>query len=170
MLVLISIIGLVSSTIYLVLVCVAARGFRKVAPNPNVDRTDLPLVTVLKPLHGLEPQLERNLESFFQQNYPRFELIFGARSASDPALQIVAALQRKYPQVNSSIVLSGEPAYPNAKVFSLEKMLARASSPYLVITDSDVCVNPNCLHDVIIPLLATENGVVTCLYLSLIHI
>jgi len=164
MLVLISIIGLVSSTIYLVLVCVAARRFRKVSPNPNVDRTDLPLVTVLKPLHGLEPQLERNLESFFQQNYPRFELIFGARSASDPALQIVAALQQKYPEINSSIVLSGEPTYPNAKVFSLEKMLARASSPYLVITDSDVCVNPNCLHDVIIPLLATENGVVTCLY------
>ena len=102
MLVLISIIGLVSSTIYLVLVCVAARRFRKVSPNPNVDRTDLPLVTVLKPLHGLEPQLERNLESFFQQNYPRFELIFGARSASDPALQIVAALQQKYPEINSS--------------------------------------------------------------------
>jgi ceramide glucosyltransferase len=121
-------------------------------------------VTVLKPIRGLEPRLERNLESFFVQNYPSFELIFGARDADDPALAIVENLKRKYPNVPTHIVLSGDPGYPNAKVFGLERMIAKSSSSYLVITDSDVCVTPNYLEEVITPLLDPANGVVTCLY------
>src|SRR5262249_14538577 len=127
----------------------------------------LPPVSVLKPLHGLEPHLERNLASFFVQEYPDFEIIFGVRTSEDPALEVVAKLQRMHPQVRSRIVLSGEPEYPNAKVFSLEKMLSCAQHSYLVITDSDVLVNKNCLREVVVPLLDNENGVVTCLYRGL---
>src|SRR5205085_5002026 len=122
-----------------------------------------PFVTVLKPLHGLEPMLERNLESFFCQDYPRFEIIFGARNAEDPALKVVDKLRARYPNVKASIVLSGEPEYPNAKVFALEKMVAAAAGSYFVITDSDVCVKPDCVKDVIAPLMDPAVGVVTCL-------
>ncbi len=86
------------------------------------------------------------------------------RESTDPALAVVERLQRKYPHVATRIVLSGEPQYPNAKVFALEKMVRHASSPYLIITDSDVCVNRDCLREVVAPLLDPANGVVTCLY------
>jgi ceramide glucosyltransferase len=164
MLLLVSVVGLVSSTVYLILVLEGARRFRRDSQRQAVNFTSLPPVTVLKPLHGLEPRLERNLESFFLQDYPDFELIFGARDANDPSLKIVETLRFKHPRVKSSIVLSGEPEYPNAKVFALTKMAPRANSPYIVITDSDVCVAPNCLREVIAPLLDESNGVVTCLY------
>src|SRR5437870_11074238 len=104
----VSLIGLVSSTVYLALVIKAARGFRLGFRKSTVDPISLPAVSVLKPLHGLEPQLERNLESFFTQDYPDFEIIFGARTSDDPALEVVARLQRRYPQIPSRIVLSGE--------------------------------------------------------------
>src|SRR5262244_3232559 len=162
-----SVTGLVSSTVYLILVLKAAGRFRQDFRNQIDDGLSLPAVAVLKPLHGLEPHLERNLESFFVQDYPEFHLFFGVRDSSDPALKVVELLQRKHPQVKTTIVLSGEPEYPNAKVFTLEKMLAGAASPYLVITDSDVCVNRNCLREVVTPLLEEENGVVTCLYRGL---
>src|SRR5215831_8705095 len=162
-----SVIGLVSSTVYLVLVIKAAGRFRRAFQDQIVDGLSLPAVTVLKPLHGLEPHLERNLESFFLQDYPEFELLFGARDRSDRALEVVKALQRKHPHVKSRIILSGEPKYPNAKVFALEQMLARTTTSYVVITDSDVCVNQNCLREVVAPLLDNENGVVTCLYRGL---
>ena len=123
LLLLVAITGLVSSTVYLGLVIKAARRFRLELRKPISARLSLPAVTVLKPLHGMEPHLERNLESFFMQDYPDFEIIFGARTASDPALEVVKALQRKHPRVKTQIVLSGEPEYPNAKVFALEKML-----------------------------------------------
>jgi ceramide glucosyltransferase len=159
-----SFIGLFSSTVYLILVLEAARRFK--ASRTKAASIALPPVTLLKPLHGLEPFLERNLESFFVQDYPDFEIVFGARESSDPALKIVDALQRKYPQVKTRVVLSGEPGYPNAKVFALENML-EATADCIVITDSDVCVDRNCLREVILPLLDLNNGVVTCLYRGL---
>ena len=159
-----SVVGLVSSTIYLILVLEAARRFRHSAQKPVGGGAALPPVTVLKPLHGVEPLLERNLESFFLQDYPDFEIIFSARHTSDPALKVVDVLRRKYPKIQSSVVLSGEPSYPNAKIFALEKLLACTKASYLVITDSDVCVRPDCLREVVAPLLDSRNGVVTCLY------
>jgi ceramide glucosyltransferase len=105
-----------------------------------------------------------NLESFFRQDYPAFEIIFGARDASDPALRIVDALADRYPQVSIKVVLSGEPNRPNAKVCSLLQMYAAASADYLVISDSDVQVGPNYLREVVEPLLDPANGMVSCLY------
>jgi ceramide glucosyltransferase len=160
-----SVIGLISSMVYLILVIVASSRFRRT--GERTDKASLPLVTLLKPLHGLEPFLERNLESFFQQDYPDFEIIFGARDAHDPALSIVQSLRARYPGVKTQVVLSGAPEYPNAKVFALEKMILRATGPYLVISDSDVCVRRDCLRDVVAPLLDPANGMVTCLYRGL---
>jgi ceramide glucosyltransferase len=80
---------------------------------------------------------------------------------------VVAELQRKYPHVKTTVLLSGKPGYPNAKVFTLEKMMMNSTPEYLVITDSDVCVSPNCLREVVVPLLDQENGLVTCLYRGL---
>ena len=159
-----SLLGLISSTVYLILALEAARRFRKESRDEPRSELRWPFVTVMKPLHGMEPMLERNLESFFRQDYPQFEIIFGARRKEDPALQIVDELRLRYPKVRTAIVLSGEPEYPNAKVFALEKMVAAAAGNYFVITDSDVRVKANCLRQVVPPLLDAEVGVVTCLY------
>src|SRR3989475_2213428 len=159
-----SILGLFSSTVYLLLALIAARRFRRESGSERQAVTELPFVSVLKPLHGMEPMLEGNLESFFRQDYPKFEIVFGARHKDDQALQIVEGLRRKYPQVSTSVILSGDPEYPNAKVFALEKMVSAAAGMYLVITDSDVHVRPDCLKQVVTPLLDPAVGVVTCLY------
>lgn len=157
--------GLIASTIFLLLVIIAAHRFRsRQREAPARGEHKLPPVSVLKPLHGEEPQLEENLESFFRQDYPTFELIFGARNGNDAALRTVNSLRKKYPQIRTDIVLSGEPAYPNAKVFALEKMLARASYPTLVMTDSDVRARADCLEQVVRPLADGNVGLVTCIY------
>ena len=163
----IAVTGLLASTAYLALVIVAAvrfRGSGNHGAGLGQEATDLPPVTVLKPLHGMEPLLEECLESFFRQDYPVYELIFGARSESDPALAVVESLKRKYPHIPTQTVLSGEPAYPNAKVYLMEKMEPVAAYATLVITDSDVRVAPDYLRQVVSPMLDTSVGMVTCLY------
>jgi len=166
-LIFVALAGLLSSAIYLLLTLIAALRFRLASSeNSACDYGDmlLPAVTLLKPLHGSEPLLEENLESFFRQDYPMFEIIFGARSGNDPALSVVDTLQRKYPEVKTSVVLSGEPAFHNAKVDALGKMTAVAAYRYLVITDSDVRVATDFLRHVVSPLLDPSVGLVTCIY------
>ncbi len=124
----------------------------------------LPAVTILKPVHGLEPRLEQTLESFFQQDYPDFEIIFGARSRDNQALTVVEKLCARYPHVQTRVIISGEPSWPNAKVFSLAKMIASSDNDYFVISDSDILVGPDFLRNVIPPLLDPKVGLVTCLY------
>ncbi|HET7749529.1 MAG TPA: bacteriohopanetetrol glucosamine biosynthesis glycosyltransferase HpnI [Terriglobales bacterium] len=157
-----SIVGLLSCTAFLILLAGAVFRFRRRLPPAFAGAW--PLVSLLKPLHGLEPALEANLESFFRQDYPCFEIIFGCRQENDPALEVVQTVRRRYPQVPVKIVFSGEPDRPNAKVCSLERMAEVAGSDYVVISDSDVRVSPLYLQEVTRPLLQPEIGMVTCLY------
>jgi len=164
-----SLAGALSSSIFLVLVLIATRRRRRLASTMAsavafVPEKSLPFVTVLKPVHGMEPRLMENIESFFRQEYPDFEIVFGARSADNPALRVVEEMKARYPQVKCRIVISGPPSWPSAKTFSLARMVAGSSGDYLVITDSDVAVAPDFLRNVVPPLLDPKIGLVTCLY------
>ncbi len=112
----------------------------------------------------MEPNLRANIASFFDQEYPTFEIIFGARDRNDPALAVVEEVRRQFPSVPVKIVTSGEPTQANAKVCSMRKMYAEASYDYLIISDSDVQVRPNYIREVVSPLLNPRVGMVTCMY------
>ena len=126
-------LGLVSSTVYLGLVAVAARRFRaRVNVQSRAGHVHPePSVSVLKPVYGAEPKLRECLESFFRQQDQDFEIVFAARDLDDAAWDVVNALRQKYPGVRTQSIVCGEPAHPNAKVSALEAMVASAAFPYL---------------------------------------
>jgi ceramide glucosyltransferase len=126
-----------------------------------------PAVSILKPVHGLEPNLEANLESFFRQDYPNFELIFCARHADDPALMLAETIAERHPEVPVRILTSGEPSWTNAKLYSVERMWKEASHDLLVISDSDVRVSPNYLRELAKPFADARVGMSTCIYRGL---
>ncbi len=161
----VALVGLISCTVFLILTLISIVRFRwRMRRSESPESTCWPRVTLLKPLCGMEPQLKRSLESFFAQEYPNFEIIFGTRDSADPALSVVESLQRRYPWVDAKVVFSGEPNHPNAKVCSLEKMIEASTSDYFIFSDSDVHVEPNYIHEVVRPLLDPQVGAVTCLY------
>jgi len=169
MLLAIAVLGFCTSTIFLLMVLGAAIRWRRGALAAQkvaaaTSETSLPGVTVFKPVHGMEAELEENLESFFRQNYPAFDIVLGAREANDAGLQVAERVRERYPQIKSHIVVSGPPAWPNAKVFSLSKMIPLSGNDYFVISDSDVRVSPDFLRDVIPTLLDKRIGLVTCPY------
>jgi ceramide glucosyltransferase len=112
----------------------------------------------------MEERLEENLESFFLQDYPNYEIIIGARSEDDPAILLAKKIAQRFPQIKSRIVASGPPEWPNAKVFTLDKMIPLSSNGFFVISDSDVRVDRDFLRNVIPPLFDRKLGLVTCLY------
>ena len=165
----ISIFGLATSSIYLLLVLVAAlrfkiRGRRDRHTETGISSVSLPPVTIFKPVHGMEERLEQNLESFFQQDYPDYEIVIGSRNADDPAIAIAERLRSRYPSVKSRIVISGPPEWPNAKVFTLSKMIPLSRNDFFVISDSDVRVQRDFLQKVIPQLFDRKLGLVSCLY------
>jgi ceramide glucosyltransferase len=168
-LLLLALVGSFSSTIYLAMTLVATeRHLRRVRVAQIAAQAtppdSLPPVTIFKPVHNLEEQLAANLESFFQQDYPHYEVIFGARDLENPAARIAEQIRARYPNIPSRMIVSGPPTWPNAKVFSLEKMIAASSNSYFIISDSDVRVAPDFLRNTIPPLLDPKVGLVTCMY------
>ncbi len=156
-------LGLTTSTIYTLLVVWGALHFawrRRTAES----REFTPPVSLLKPLHGSEQELEFRLETFFHQEYPRFEILFCARSDRDPALAVAMSVAARHPHVPTKFLTCGEPPYANAKVWSLEHMQRAAEHKILVISDSDVSVTPDYLRAVVAPFADNRIGLVTCLY------
>src|SRR5882757_6746355 len=112
---------LAGAVVYSLLSIVAALRYLSVRP-PALN--SLEPISILKPLAGLDLGLESNLRTFFEQDYPAFEILFAVADAADPAVAIVEKLQRDYPTLPSRLLITGESPYPNAKVYSLERMLA----------------------------------------------
>jgi ceramide glucosyltransferase len=123
-----------------------------------------PPLTLLKPLHGPEPDLEANLATFFEQDYPQFEILFCARSPQDAGLATARHVSAQYPHVPARFLSTGEPEYINAKVASMELMEKEAAHEILVISDSDVRVTPDYLRAVVLPFADAKVGAVTCPY------
>jgi ceramide glucosyltransferase len=161
--------GLVSSFVFLFLAIIAAIRFKRRSRSGQRDALSfpadqLPPVTIFKPVHGMEERLEENLESFFQQDYPDYEIIIGARNEDDPAILLAKQIAQRYPKRKSRVIASGPPEWPNAKVFTLDKMIPLSRNDFFVISDSDVWVNRDFLRNVIPPLFDRKLGLVTCLY------
>lgn len=146
---------------YAVISLYAVLRARRRVPLPPVH--DAP-VSILKPLHGGFPDLERCLASFFELDGPEYELIFGVSSASDPALAVVAALRERHPTRPVAVVIDARSHGTNPKVSNLINMFPAARHDRLVIVDADIEVERDYLRQVVAPLSDPTVGLVTCLY------
>ncbi|MGA2649265.1 MAG: glycosyltransferase [Terracidiphilus sp.] len=161
--------GLVTSTGFACIVLAAVPVFlreRRVALAQLQARPGFtPPVTLLKPVHGAEPGLEAHLATFFQQDYPEYEILFCARSAQDAGLETARRAAARFPQIPAKFLSTGgQPDYINAKVASLERMEAEAAHSILVISDSDVRVGPDYLRAVVLPFADERVGAMCCPY------
>ena len=162
----VAVLGTLSSGVFLGLALLGALRFRAETRKQFSSVPDdayLPSVSVLKPVHGLEAQLKQNIESFFRQDYPDYEILFAADEATDPALEVVREVCARYPHVRSRVLVTGTP-WPNPVVYSFHCLAEAAAHEILVTTDSDVEVGPRYLREIVPPLLDPKIGMVTCVY------
>jgi ceramide glucosyltransferase len=149
------------SLVYCVLTIIAAVRYRAVRP---AELRASPPISILKPLAGVDDGLEENLRTFFEQRYPDFEILFAVRSAKDPAIAVAERLRAAYPAIPSRLIVTGEPPYPNAKVFSLDRMLTAARHDLVVMSDSDIRVTPDMLCTLAAEFQDPKLGLATCPY------
>jgi len=140
-------------------------GMRRFHNRPARPVQAQPPVTILKPLHGDEPQLYENLRSFCTQSYPRYQVIFGSRDQRDPALEVARRLVREFPDVDLSVVAGGAAPYSvNPKVENLQGMIGQAKHGILIVVDSDIRVGADYLSAVTGAFADPKVGAATCLY------
>lgn len=153
---------LAGSVVYCVLILVATRRYLSVRPG---TASLLPAVSILKPLCGHDDGLEQNLRSFFSQSYPQFEILLGVHKADDPAAVVAEKLIVEFAgKVNAQLIVTGESPIPNAKAFSLNRLVREARYEILVMSDSDVRVKQNLLQTLACEFQDVRVGLITCPY------
>jgi ceramide glucosyltransferase len=138
------------------LVSVAALGFvllvvQRVAlhvalSTPPPVPTHRPPLSILKPLCGLDDQLEENLRSFAQLDYPHFEVLLGVKDRADAAFALATAFAARDPRFR--VVLQRSTPGLNPKVNQLVTLAQAARHDLLLVSDSNARLPRAALNEV----------------------
>lgn len=151
---------------YYIVAIVAARRFfsKRTAPLPG-DFT--PPVCILKPIYGLDRETYENYASFCRQDYPEFEILFCVSDDRDPAVPVIQKIIVDFPERPIHLLVGSEPLGASDKVNKLCRMVGEARHEIVIVTDSDVRVEPGFLRAIAAAFHDPEVGGVTCLYRGL---
>ncbi|KAF2791083.1 glycosyltransferase family 21 protein [Melanomma pulvis-pyrius CBS 109.77] len=145
---------------FVVVWCVCATGFIQLfryhwrKPPPAVclstlKEDDIPHVTIIRPVKGLEPRLYECLAATFRQTYPKRKLTtcFCIPSRADPALPILERLVRDFPDCDARILVEEEDPMllanrdalgPNPKIRNMSRAYREAKGDIVWILDCNV--------------------------------
>src|SRR3977135_2856066 len=132
--------------------------FRSSKEHPAKEFDFAPPISNLKPVRGLDPEAYENYASFCRQDYPNYELIFCVGDRNDPAVPVLQKLMRDFSERRVSLLFGSGRSAINDKVAKLVRMVNEAENEFLVISDSDVRVEPNYLRTVVAPLRDPKIG------------
>ncbi len=142
--------------------CVWA-GLRFLSHKP-AEAAITPPVSILKSLKGVDPHMRAAFRSHCLLDYPEYEVLFGVSDMSDPAVALVAEVQREFPNAKLRVIHCPEVLGANGKVSNLAQMLPLARHEHVLINDSDILVEPDFLRRVMGSFADAKVGVVTTLY------
>src|SRR5882762_10082976 len=137
------------------------RNLRNSAPETPVF---LPPASILKPVRGVDHQAYENFASYCRLDYPKYEIIFAVAEPDDPAVPVIERLQADFPRCSIRLIKGAERIGTNRKVNSLFRLVQEAKYDLVVMSDSDVRVDPDYLRVVAPPFADPHVGAVTAFY------
>ena len=109
------------------------------SPRP-VSPPDLPAVSIVRPVCGLDYAAGATLASSFTLDYPRYELIFCAAHADDGAVPLVRRLIARHPHIQARLLIGETYLNANPKLNNIAKGWDAATHDWIVIADSNVAM------------------------------
>ncbi|HEY4816476.1 MAG TPA: bacteriohopanetetrol glucosamine biosynthesis glycosyltransferase HpnI [Candidatus Acidoferrum sp.] len=138
--------------------------FRALRKLPPRDDSFAPLVSILKPVRGVDAGAYENFASYCRLDYPEYELVFAMADPHDPVIPVIEKLQKDFPDRAIRFVTDVPRVGENNKVNSLSRLVKEARYDLLVMTDSDVRVPRDYLREVVAPFGDRRVGAVTSFY------
>ncbi|RYZ38101.1 MAG: glycosyl transferase [Myxococcaceae bacterium] len=138
---------LAASLVGLLALVLQALFVRRHRREPPAVPTHTPGLSILKPLCGVDDDLEANLEQFARLPYPHYEVLLGVKDVRDPAWAVAKAAQAKWPHVMKVVLQEGEPGL-NPKVNQLVSLSAEAKHDLWVVSDSNTRVGEGYLEEI----------------------
>jgi ceramide glucosyltransferase len=129
--------------------------------SPARDHSFAPPASILKPVRGIDSEAYENFASYCRIDYPNYELIFATADANDPVIPLLERLRGEFPERQIRFVTGVDRLGENNKVNNLCRLVKEARHDLLVMTDSDIRVQPNYLWEVAAPFVDRRVGVVT---------
>ncbi len=124
---------------------------RTLKPNraPSRARWNAEPVTILRPVCGLDPFDEATLRTTFHLDHPNYEIIFCSAREHDPAVPLVRALMQQYPGIRSRLLIGDDRSTPNPKLNNLIKGWNAATTPWVIMADSNVLMPPTYIGEML---------------------
>jgi ceramide glucosyltransferase len=156
-------------TFYVLTLWAAVTYFRRKKQDQFARSSYTPPASILKPVRGLDREAYENFASFCRLDYPEYEILFCVKDPDDPAVPVIEKLQRDFPDCWIRLLIGAPEIGASGKVNKLCRLVQEATYDLLVISDSDVRVEPNYLREVAAPFADPEVGAVTVFFRSLIN-
>lgn len=138
--------------------------FRKKPKKKSAGIPFTPPISILKPVRGLDREAYENFSSYCRQDYPHYQILFAVSDADDPAISVIEQLIRDFPERSIRLLIGAPQLGASSKVCKLCRLVREASYDLLVMSDSDVRVDPDYLQSVATPFRDPQVGAVTALF------
>jgi ceramide glucosyltransferase len=152
---------------YYLIAIFAARRFFSTRRVRSLTSGFTPPVSILKPIYGLDRETYENYASFCRQDYPDYEILFCTSDAQDPAVPVIQKLIRDFPDRDVRLLIGSDPLGVSDKVNKLCRMARESKYGIVIVSDSDVRIEPGHLRAVASRFQDEKIGGVTCLYRGL---
>jgi ceramide glucosyltransferase len=151
--------------IYYVVALFAAARFSQ-QPS-SVPTNFCPPISILKPIRGMDRETYENYASFCRQDYPEFELLFCVTDSDEPAIPIIEKIIAEFPSRTVRLLVGSQVLGVSDKVNKVCRLVREAKHDLILISDSDVRVDPQFLRKIAAQFQNSQVGGVTCLYRGL---
>jgi ceramide glucosyltransferase len=153
--------AILPSLSYLFIIIAAIRFFH----HHRSTRHDFtPPLTLLKPVHGLDPEAYENFASFCRQDYPQYEILFAVTTEQDPSIPVIHKIIADFPQIPIRLVVGPEKIGSSDKVNKLCALARIAQHDFLILSDADIRVGPDYLRFVAEPFRDPKVGAITSFF------
>jgi len=109
----------------------------------------LPGVSIIKPLVGVDANLQRNLDAFFHMDYPTYELLFCVQDPDDPAILVVKNLFKLYPGADAKLFIGGARVGVNPKINNMQPAYEAVKYELVLVSDSGIFMKRDTLLDMV---------------------